>query len=168
MTEETPNATAGGSPLDGGVRPVAPLTNGRRYINAHEGTDLPSFYVEANGGCESFKPYELVESSELERLRNELFCAQEDVKKWLGLVDCFKGLMRLDAEVHKRDHQLLYVAEYGAVSLPPGHPSRLVGAEVFAQLEDAERFVAEAEFDARVLVAVPLGPNKNSATPPVA
>lgn len=40
--------------------PCSPLTNSGRYINVHEGTDLPPYYIEADDPVDNFTVYTLV------------------------------------------------------------------------------------------------------------
>jgi hypothetical protein len=45
---------------------------------------------------------------------------------------------------------LAYVMEYGAISLPLGHPSRVTCSEVHGKFSEAAAAAAACEFDARV------------------
>lgn len=211
MSNENSQSTNVGS--NDGLGAVVPLTTGKRYINVHEGTDLPPYFMEDAGKAENFTPYELVPSKELETLRIELLCAEEELKKSQALVGTSLELLKLDAQTNERSIRLglgahkprawlcelaeedgsvrtqiveqdpdglrfndegepspfsvtplytrppgpVYVVEYGAISLPIGHESRITGAEVFATREEAERFAAEGDHDSRVLLAVDLG-----------
>ena len=47
-----------------------------------------------------------------------------------------------------------YVVEWGAISLPLGHPSRITCMDVYLTLADAEAAAEAADFDCRVFPIV--------------
>lgn len=66
------------------------------------------------------------------------------------------------------DPAIAYVVEWGAISLPLGHPSRVTCMEVHDTAAEAAAAALACEFDARVFpITIPDPANEPGFTPPL-